>query len=159
MSCNTFTEDPIKMAFVSALIGTLIALVGTKIYEKIKAISQRKQNLQNLKKLLEAHKSRFQEISDKVGSDQVHPHISVLPVYQFLHSEWIDGTKDSELINYLYNHLENLEQISRVFNIMDIRSGGFTSVQKEEGRNLENNLVSAIPIMMDNLENCINAIN
>lgn len=158
MSYKSFTEDPVNMAVISALIGTCVALIGTKLYDWNNSVGLRKQNLRNVKKLLDAHRLRFNEIVDRAGTDQVHPHISVQPVYNLLQGDWTNETKDSDLLNNLYTHIENIEQIARVFNIMDIRSGGFTTVQRDEGKNIEDNLVAAIPIMLANLDKCIESI-
>jgi hypothetical protein len=155
MCYKSIISDPVIMAVISALVGTVFAYSGTRIYDWRKGLKTRQGTLKHLKKLLETHKARIEKIGSGVTKDILGASFTVQNLYVISQSDSIDIEKDSQLLFLLSEHIENLELINRCHNLLDIRSGGFTSTQREAKENLESNLSKATPEIISNIDKCI----
>jgi len=151
MCYTVIVKDPIIVAVISALIGILLL----HIYGLWKHRQKRNAGLKILKHQLQNQLSQLDSLAGNLSTNKICVGLDPISIIYFLHSEIIDLTKNETLITSLYKHLDNIELIKRALDLINMRSAGFTSVQEEQKKSLEDNLKESISDCKSELEQCI----
>jgi hypothetical protein len=151
----------IDSQYTLAIFTVLLTAVVTIFVEKYISYQNKKDNrnaqLRILKNYFSLARKSLIEIQE-MNDTQIHPYVNSTIVLTLLRGEYLSPKKDESLIISLNNYISDTEQINRVFNRVDLLSGGFMAGQISNANGTMQNLKKVVPDFLKNLDICIEEI-